>query len=169
MLTALAVFLLGVGDFRGGRGTGPAILATLASAAFFGLTDALVQKWAREMGSYAFISTMFVTVAVLSFGLIPLFRGKLREIDGWAWPWLLAGTAILAVQALLLALALGLFGHATTMNILYSSRGLWSILLVLSIGPLIGNLERNAGTRILILRTSGVLLLTLAIILVLQS
>jgi drug/metabolite transporter (DMT)-like permease len=169
ILTAIAIFALGVGDFRSNRAVLPAIAAALASAAFFGLTDSLVQKWGRSMGPQFFIGAMFSCVALMSFGLIPFFRGSLRSINRWAWPWLLAGTFLMALQALLLGLALSNFGAATEMNILYSSRGIWSIILVITVGPYFANLEREAGIRVMILRLVGAVLLTAAIGLVLLA
>jgi len=48
-------------------------------------------------------------------------------------------------------------------NLLYSSRGLWSVLLVWSVGPMFGNHERDTGSEIMLKRLVGSGLLLLAI------
>jgi hypothetical protein len=134
------------------------ICAALATSGSFGLTDVLVQKYAPEWGFGSFVPTMFLFVGVLSLGFIP-FLGS----GGWAPVWLGTGALLLAAQALGMAYAISTYGQATTVNIAYNSRGLWSIVLVWAIGNWFGNTEREGGTRRMLPRMAGASLLVVAI------
>ncbi len=167
ILSALAVFLMGVGDFRTSKGTMRAIVLALLSAAAFGIADVFLGVWAQRFGPQRFLSLLFLFSGLASFGLIPFFREGLDQVPPKAWPWMLAAALVLAVQAVLLGSAIGFFGDATAINIIYSSRGLWSFVLVVWIGNWAGLSERNMGRKLFLLRGGGAVLLTLAIALVL--
>jgi len=110
---------------------------------------------------------MFGTVGVLSFFLIPIFREPLRKIKRPAWPWLIGGSVLLGLQAAGVGIAIGAFGDATAVNVVYSSRGLWSVLAVWWVGHWFHNDEQNLGPAVLRLRLWGAGLMLLAIALVL--
>ena len=115
------------------------------SAAFcFSLTDVLSQKWAPAWGFAQFAPAMFLTVGVCSLGLIPFFPAPLTSLSSETWRWLLAGSLLLGMQAGCVAVSIMTFGQATLMNILYSSRGLWTVVLVWVTGHWFG--KRSAGT-----------------------
>lgn len=163
VIAAVAIVLLGVGDLHGGRGTLPAMLCAMGSAACYGISDALLSAWAPAFGRFAFLSTMFICLAVLSFGLIPFFQAPLRAIRREAWRWLLPGVLILAVQSSTISLTLALFGNPTAVNIVYSVRGMWSIALVVWLGRSFGLDEHKVGRAVLVQRAAGSVLLTTAI------
>jgi drug/metabolite transporter (DMT)-like permease len=145
----------------------PSILFAAAAAATFALTDVLVMKWAPVYGPMRFIPAMFATVALGSFAFIPFFSGRLREIPRPAWPWLAPGALLLAGQALLMNASIAWYGQATAINVVYSSRGLWTVLLVMLAAPLFRSDERLAGGKAMAQRLAGSLLLLAAIGLVL--
>jgi hypothetical protein len=73
-------------------------------------------------------------------------------------------------QTLGMFICISLFRHAnaaTAINIVYNSRGIWSVLLVWLVGPWFGNIERAHGVKIMITRLSGSMLLLSAIALTL--
>lgn len=162
-LCTLALALLGSGPRRHRGRTLPAAGYALAAAAFFALTDVLVQRWVPLWGPGRFIPAMFGCVALLSPILIPQFRNPLREVGPGALPWLVLGAVLIAAQALGMALTLGLYGHAPLVNILYSTRGIWTIGLVVVAGSWLGNNERHLGRSVLAIRTAGALLLLAAV------
>lgn len=135
--------------------------AGLATACSFGCTDVLVQKYAPVWGFGSFVPTMFTLVGVFSFGFLPFLRGVEWKGARWLWP----GAILLAVQALGMAYTLSTFGHATTVNITYNTRGLWSIVLIWTMGHWVGNLERQQGGRVMLRRLAGAVLLVAAIFL----
>lgn len=162
-LCTLALALLGSGPRHHRGRTLPAAGYAVAAAAFYALTDVLVQRWVPLWGAGRYIPAMFGCVALLSPLLIPRFRRPLREVGPGAVPWLALGSVLIAAQALGMALTLGNYGQAPLVNILYSTRGIWTILLVVLAGSWLGNTERHVGRRLLAARTVGALLLLAAV------
>jgi len=128
----------------------------------------LVQHWARAWGLGWFLALMFGFLGVFSFGLMPLFHGRLREIEWAAWRWLIPGALLMALNNVGFSAALGHWGDATAANIVYSSRGLWSVVLVWAVGHWFGNQERHAGGSAMTARLVGASLMVVAIVLVLK-
>lgn len=166
LLTAIATALLGTGGPRPQHSIGVSLFYGFSAAASFALTDVLAQKWAAAWGFGHFAPAMFATVALLSFGLIPFFRGKMRDLP---WPWLGSGAVLLGLQASGIAYAVMSFGSATTTNVVYNSRGIWTVLLVWTVGGWFANTERAQGHRIMLRRLFASLLLLAAIALVAHS
>jgi hypothetical protein len=104
---------------------------------------------------------MFGTVAVLSVFLVPFFRGGL---GGLAWGWVGGGALLLTVQAAGVAYAIIAYGSATLTNVLYNSRGIWSVVLVWAVGHWFANRENQVGRGIMARRLAGALLLLSAIV-----
>ena len=73
----------------------------------------------------------------------------------------------MGAQAIAMVCGIALFGRATEINVVYSSRGLWSVLAVWWIGHWFQNQEQQLGRAILQRRLFGALLLMAAIVLVL--
>ena len=170
VITALATALLGGGgQARPGQASFRRSLVYGFSAAFcFSLTDVLSQKWAPAWGFAQYAPSMFLTVGVCSLGLITFFPGPLASLSGETWRWLLAGSLLLSVQAGCIAVSIICFGQATLINILYASRGLWTVVLVWVIGHWFGNQERGHGHRVMARRMIGAGLLLVAVLLVVR-
>jgi hypothetical protein len=75
------------------------------------------------------------------------------------------GSLILGGQVVVLSYAFTTFGHVTVVNILYSTRVLWSVVLVWVIGHWFRNTERSAGHGVMGLRLAGAVLVAVAIFL----
>jgi EamA-like transporter family. len=142
------------------------VLYSLLCAASFALCDILIQKWAPSCGSGKFLTLMFIIIAVLSLVFLPFFRLEPLSYSSKAWKWLSWGIFFIALQALGMGIALSYFGNATATNIVFSSRGIWSVLIVWRFGALFGNKEKEAGTNTMIARLAGSTLLFAAIALV---
>jgi drug/metabolite transporter (DMT)-like permease len=156
---------------RGGPGpaagrTGPALLFGGLSAVTFALFDVLVQKWAPAWGPGRFLPVMMMFVAGFSTLMIPLSLRRKETVPPGAWRPLLLGGFFIAVQGVLLITALAQFSKATTINVVYSARGLWSVAAVWWVGHWFGNLERDRGPAVLRARLAGAALLLAAIVLV---
>jgi len=166
LLTAGATVLLGTGHVQGQR---DAILRSLvygfSAAALYAMTDLTQQRWVHEWGFSHYAATLFLTVAVLSLTLLPLLRGDGRKVPSESWCWTVAGACTLAVQACGVAWSIITIG-ATSTNVLYNSRGLWSVTLVWTIGHWFGNAERGRGRAVMVRRLVGSLLLLGAILLI---
>lgn len=143
------------------------VVCGLVAAAAYGLFDVFVQMWAPRWGNTGFLPIVFLASGVLSLGLVPLFEGPLRQIPRGAWPWLIGGGTLMAMQSMAIVSAVAIWGHAATANVVYSSRGLWSIAMIWFIGPWIGVQDAGLTGRVLLSRIVGALLLVAAVALLL--
>lgn len=166
ILSTLAIVLLHFGGgSRHGR-IGLTIVLAATGAASFALFDVLVQKWSPLWGAGRFLPIMIGLVVIYSGVMVPFFRQPIRAIRPRAWPWLLGGSAFIAAQGVVLIGALAIYGDATAVNIVYSSRGLWSVLAVWWIGHWFHNQEQFLGARVLGWRFAGATMMVTAIALV---
>ncbi len=162
-LTTLALALLG-GEWRANRdrllvSVGFAFLASIAFAA----TDVMQQLWARDFGFGRFAPVMFATVGTLSFTLIPFFSAPLREMSRPMVVWAFGGGTLLTVQAMGIAYCIAEYHEVTVTNVLYNTRGLWSVALVWVIGHWFANVEKQVGRAIMLRRLIGAILLLAAV------
>jgi drug/metabolite transporter (DMT)-like permease len=167
MLTTLAIALLHAGEGTRRRNVGETALLAFCSAASFSLSDVLLQKWLPHWGMSNFLPPMFLAVGLLSFSYRPFFSAPLRALDAAAWRWVAPGALLMALNNAGVVLALVVVGSATAVNIVYSVRGLFSVLAVWSIGHWFASEEQHLGGRVLRLRFVGAMLMVAAIVLVL--
>lgn len=167
-LASLGIALL---NQSGGRtahhDVGRTIITAGLAAAVFAVFDVLVQQWSPAWGLGRFIPLVMAISGVLSIGFIPRFRAPLAAIPHPAWPWLLIGSVGLGVQSMLFVSSVAKWGQATPANVLYSSRGLWTVLLVWVFGHWVKSREQHLGRRVLVWRLAGAILMMSAIVLVL--
>ena len=141
------------------------ICAFLAALAFAG-ADVLIQHWSPILSFGHFIPPAMALSALISVILVMASPAARVLQHRRSLKALLPGGVLLALQSLLLILTLGHFGRAAEANIIYSSRGVWSVLFVWVIGHLFANVElagRDRGR--LIARFAGALMISAAIIL----
>ncbi len=166
-LSSLAIALLNRTAGTPRHHVGQTILYSACSATMFAIFDVLVQKWSPAWGLGRFLPVMLGCVALFSFAFVPFFHGPLREVPRAAWPWLLGACVFIGLQSLVFVSAIAGFGEATTANVIYSSRGLWSVVAVWAIGHWFSNREQHLGAAVLRWRLAGALLMMAAIALVL--
>lgn len=166
-LSALAIGLLNRSKVHPHHQVGLTVVCAMIAAGLFALFDVLVMKWAPAWGAGRFLPIIHGIAALFSFGLIPLFRVPLSALSPRAWRSLLGGAGLLALQNLLFIATVGFFGDATAVNIVYSSRGLWSVLAVWLIGHWFENREQELGRSVLGWRLAGAGAMTAAIVLAL--
>lgn len=169
-LATLGVVAMGVTDFRRGGRTGVTTLTALGCAAAFAVTDAMIQAWGGRFGVWSFLALQFFALGVLSLGLLPIFGVNALRAPRAAWPWILAGTVFSATQAILITATIAIWKDAAGANVLYATRGLWSLALVWWAGRWLGNSEREtAGGRRMAARLVGAVLILSAVVLTLRS
>jgi hypothetical protein len=167
VLSTLAIGLLNASRSSHHHHVTLTILAAGSSAAAFALFDVLVQQWAPAWGVGRFPPTMIGFVAIFSCSTVSQFSAPLAKIPLPAWRWLIGGSMVLAIQAAIFISSVAHFRNAAAANVVYSSRGLWSVVLVWFIGHWFGNRERQLGSGILGWRLFGAALMLIAITLVL--
>lgn len=167
-LSASAVVLLHAGEKHGvRRHVGRTVLLALLSAVSYGLGDVLLQKWVPAWGSGNFFPPMFLLVGLYSFAFVPFFSGPLHHLPGAAWRWIGLGALLLALNNAGIVLTVGIWGDATAVNIVYSVRGLASVVLVWAIGHWFASTEQHLDRKVLRFRLVGAALMVAAIVLVL--
>ena len=164
----IGVMLLSAGKVKDRRKLWLAIVLALIASASFAMCDVLVSAHARAFSSKVFPVIMIGTTAMLSLGMVPFFKGKFFEMPQSARLWFALGGLGFAVQCFLIYVTLSTYGNATAFNILYSSRGIWSVVLVWMLGAWFANRESQAaGTGAMVRRLVGAALMLVAIVLVL--
>ena len=159
--------LLHLGGESRQRHVGRTVLLATGSATLFSLGDVLLQKWVPVWGQGNYFPPMFLIVALMSCAFVPFFHAPLTAMPAAAWRWVGPGALLLALNNAGVVLAIMLVGSATVVNIIYSVRGLFSVLLVWLIGHWFTNEEKDLGGRVLRLRLAGAGLMVAAIVLVL--
>lgn len=154
-----------------GKGKHHHVLATIAISLLgggcFSLFDVLIQKFSGDWDIKRFLPAMFGFVSVYSLAFMPLFTAPLKEIPRAVWKPLAWGSLFLGLQGIIFISAIGVFGDATALNIIFSSRGLWSVAIVWWIGHWFGNTEKEIGASLLTKRMIGAVLMLAAIVMTL--
>lgn len=169
-LTTAGVLVMGAVDWHGGRRTGPTILLALGCAASFALTDVLIQVWAGDFGVFNFLPLLFVALALESLLILPFLPRRALYAPRRAWKWIGFATGLSAVQAILITWSIGHWRDAAGVNVIYGTRGLWSLALVWWAGRWFGNHERAAvGQRVFMGRVAGALLILSAVVIAMTT
>ncbi|HAA61487.1 MAG TPA: EamA/RhaT family transporter [Planctomycetaceae bacterium] len=142
---------------------GCALLAAI-SLTFF---DLFIQRWAPAWGPGYFLPLAFACTALLSLGFLPVARTDGRSIRSQlSWP-LLVGSLLMAVQAFGMTYTIARFGDATRVNIVYSLRGLWGVLLTWTLSKSLGLTAAAPSTALMLKRLAGAILIGISIVLAL--
>ncbi len=167
VLSTMAVALLHFGEHPLKRAhVGRTVLLAGMSALSFSLCDVVLQKWVGAWGSGHYLPPMFLFCALYTLAFVPHFRAPLAQLDRRAWWWVGGGAIILAVTNAGIAVSIAVWRTATSVNIIYSVRGLVSVGLVWAIGHWFANEEQHLAPRVLRARLIGAACLLGAIVLV---
>ena len=149
---------------------GVTVVLALGASAAFALSDVIFQMWSLKLDSARFIPAVLVVVFMLSCGLWPFFPKRAAPYSRAARGWLVAGCLLHGLQAMGMLTCISLLPHpnaATAVNIIYNSRGVWSVILVWWLGHWFGNIERGQGKAVMVRRLLGATLLLAAIVITL--
>lgn len=165
VLAALAVFLIGFRrDALGSFHLLP-IMATLAATLFFAGSDSIIAELSGPIGNFSFMATFLFLVCVLSVpvGVLAL-RRQLRDGAAPAWRPLLLGSVLMALQFAFFVSVLSFYSDAPRSNIIYSSRGLWSVLFLFLANALgRGHFMESVPSSVVAQRFAGAMVLVVAI------
>lgn len=168
-LTMVGVMLLHAGPRRSSSRPMATAGWAIFAAVCFSATDVITQAGAPRVGFTLFLPVMFGTVAVASFPLLlPHALRRKRPLQAGAWTWGSIGVIILIAQSAGVAIAIALFGDATGVNVVYSSRGLWSLIILAFVARQIGVAEGTLDRRIFALRVLGSILILIAVVMALR-
>lgn len=169
LLTMTGMVLLHRGPSHRASRPLPTLAWALFAALTFAAADIVVQVAAPVAGFTLFMPVMFGTVALLALPLLwpHVLRAPRRPRADGARHWMTIGVLLLGLQAVGMGTAIGLFGDATGANVVYGSRGLWSLLLLALLAHRLGIKDSVFDRRTLLLRVTGSVLVLVAVVLVL--
>jgi len=141
---------------------------SLAAAFSFATFDVLVQRWAPAWGVGRFLPIVYWMVGLSSLPL--LLRLPYRELrkPKVLFP-LTAGAALIALQAICIVSTLAVFGDAARVNVVYSLRGLWGVILAWAVAKQWGGSEAMHKSSTMLIRLAGAVILAAAVVLVVLS
>ncbi|EDY84911.1 Integral membrane protein DUF6 [Verrucomicrobiia bacterium DG1235] len=168
LLSAVAILLMRGGSSGDRKRVTLTVYLGIACSLSYAGTDALTQAYGAELGFHKIAAGTFSSVMLFSFFLIPFFKSSITAITRQTWTWMALGASLMTIQAGLMSFVLSTYGKATVVNVIYSSRGIWSVVLVWCIGHWFSNKEQSLGRGVLIRRLLGSLLLVVAILAVMN-
>lgn len=169
VLTMGGMILLHRGPRHAASRPWPTLAWALCAAMSFAAADILVQTGAPRTGFTLFMPIMFGCVALLSLPLLwpHVLRPARRKPAPGANRWMAAGVILIGLQAIGMATAIGIFGDATGVNVVYGSRGLWSLLLLVLFARQLGIADAVFDRGTLASRGAGCVFILAAVALVL--
>ncbi len=145
------------------------IVLALLAACSLTLFDVGLQIWGQQQGAQAFLPPMFICTGALSLLLLPWVDRPARIRGTGAFPPILMGTILMALQAISMAWSLSNYGDAARINIVYALRGLWAVIFAWLFTRLPGADQQALSGRVLLLRMTGALLLTSSVAIALSN
>jgi len=150
--------------FWGGR-IGLTAALSLVAALSYAIFDSMIQVWSPTFSPATFLPLTMFFSAGISLSMIPMLEGRYTSIARAAWPWLIGGSILTGLQSVFLTFAIGTWGQAASANVVYSSRGLWSVIAVATVGGFFSREEFSAPRSVKTMRLVGAVLITVAILL----
>lgn len=151
------------------RSAGLTIILALCAAVSLSVFDVCMQKWGPKWNSYAFLPVLFGTAGILSLVFLPKVDSPTRLKKLNVRGWILGGTVLMALQAMSMCFSLSTFGDATRVNIVYSLRGLWGVILAWMLGRQMQSAEADLPRNVMLQRLTGAALLTAAVVLAISG
>jgi drug/metabolite transporter (DMT)-like permease len=136
----------------------------LLAACSMTLFDLLIQRWAPNWGAGYFLPIAFAFAALFSLAFIPLADRPADSRRLGVLRLLLIGAVLMSVQAIGMTVTLGLFGDAKRVNIVYSLRGLWGVLLTWLLARHVNTSGSGASHRTMVMRLIGAVLIGISVV-----
>ncbi|MGI9473935.1 MAG: EamA family transporter [Rubripirellula sp.] len=140
------------------------IIFALSAATCYATFDVLVQGWAPEWGAGRFLPIVYWIVGLASLLMIPWVDFSQLKKPG-VRGYLIAGSFLIAMQAICIVVAVGVFGDAARVNVVYALRGLWGVALAWIVAKIWGGAESEHSKSVMLTRVAGASVLTIAVIL----
>lgn len=165
VLATLGIFFLSKNDQGAAKQFWITVLLSFLGAAGYALFDVTLQKWAPLWGVQNYLMWSFIWVAILT-QFFWLFTKRVEGGLGRGWKYLKLGVLAITVQSMIISLVISYEGHATAVNVVYSLRGMWSVLMVFFLGHWFDNKESDVSKKVFVYRCVGVLMMTVGVVLV---
>ncbi len=143
------------------------IYACISSGAFAAF-DVLVQRWAPQWGAGRLLPVIYWTIGVVSLLLLPWVQwSELKRVE--IQKLVLPAALLVSLQAICIVVAVGMFGDAARVNVVYSLRGLWGVGLAWLAARIWGGREAHLTWSTLFTRFLGAAVLTAAVVVVILA
>ncbi len=143
------------------------IFSALAASLSFSIFDVLIQKFCTSEGAGwstgRFLPIMFWCVAVYSLIFLAGFQAD-RFREPAVRRSLLIGGLLIALQAICIVFTLSTFGDAPRVNVVYSMRGIWGVLLAWAAALIWGGSEADLSRSAMSWRLGGATLITTSVV-----
>lgn len=158
-LTALALLVMRSPNASTSHGFLRTAGITLLSMFLFALSDTCFQHWAPDWGVMRFAALTYLISAVGITFLSPRnavpWRQLSRSTRYYAW----CGAALGAIPPIGIGWAIGHYGHAPEINVIYSTRALFSLGVIYLLGKTINSPERHVTGVTTLRRIAGAILM----------
>lgn len=131
------------------------VICSLIAAFAYAVFDILVQAWAATLNFNIMLPIAIALGAGMSLPLLLLPGERGRAVPRNAWSPLMIGAVLLMAQSMLLIWSIAEFRDAPGANVVYASRGVWSVLLVQLLGLRLTPAEHFATPGIFARRLVG--------------
>ena len=142
---------------------GKTIILAMFAAASYAMFDVQVQMWSEDWGLGTLLPLSMIASAIISLLFIPKLEPLPASAKGRRQMWLIGGAIAISVQSLFIVFAIAKYQKAPEINVVYASRGLWSILLVWLVGHWFASKEATDAKSVLGWRFAGAALMLAAI------
>ncbi|MCH1495061.1 MAG: EamA/RhaT family transporter [Rubripirellula sp.] len=144
------------------------VALALAAALSYATFDVLVQRWAPAWGVGRFLPIVYWIVGLSSLPLLPKLPWQEIRKRRVFVP-LAAGSLLISLQAICIVSTLAIYGDAARVNVVYSLRGLWGVVLAWAVAKRWGGAEADHSGRTMVARLVGAIILAGAVALVVLS
>lgn len=166
VLTSLGFAVLAFSRHGGVKGIGLTLVLSVLAALSFAFFDVLTQVWSPWLTFGRLIPWAVISGTIISVPPILIAdRQWPRLTRGGGW-FLAAGVGLMALQSLILIWSIAAFHDAAGANVVYGSRGIWSVLLVWLFGRYFSRQERLTSGAMVTQRLAGAVLIAAAVLLV---
>jgi drug/metabolite transporter (DMT)-like permease len=141
------------------------LLASLSAACYAGC-DSIFEVFGSGDQMFMFLPVASFLSGVFALSLLPFTSAPITKVPKDSRKWLALGAFLLVLQGYGIAIAIGIFQDAAGANIVYSTRGMWSVVLVAVAGDLFQSKEADISRSLMIRRFIGAAFLTLAVVFV---
>lgn len=143
----------------------PAVTLSVLSAASFAMFDILTQIWTPSLTFGRLMPASIIIATVISGIFIAAIDRRMPHFPPSSRIFLSLGVVLMALQSTILIRAIGKFGDAAGLNVVYGSRGVWSVLLVWLFGRHFSQHER-LPRAVFMRRLAGAILIGAAVLMV---
>lgn len=143
------------------------VLSAMAASTSFSIFDVLVQRFCSSpqaaWSTGRFLPIMFWFVASYTLLFLVGFQREKFAIPSIRRS-LLIGGFLIGMQAICIVFTLSAFGDAPRVNVVYSMRGIWGVLLAWGAALIWGGSEANLTRKTMFFRLGGALLITISVV-----